>query len=180
MALLSQSLYYRSLSFSIIYARTCPTPPHLVRARLYTGQGIWPTRTDTHQKALLSASPACGCYIAPTRPRPSTTCKITFNQRGMVPCLWASSHSILSQLRQHTILQKKVGTMPVYFFYLFATLQHTIAGALAECFSPQQVDAMVCWVLPWWGISFGYFRNFRLVECFAYFLWYEKYTAGNQ
>ena len=94
-------------SYRVEGNRQTPNVPHLVRARLQTGQVAWPTRTDTHQKALLSASPACGCYIAPTRPRPSTTCKITFNQRGMVPCLWASSHSILSQLDQHITLNRR-------------------------------------------------------------------------
>jgi hypothetical protein len=55
----------------------------------------------------------------------------------MVPWLWASFPSILTQLRQHTTHQKKVGTMPFPVFHLFAAHQHTIAGAFAERLSPQ-------------------------------------------
>jgi hypothetical protein len=53
--------------------------------------------------------------------------KPTLNQRGMVPFSSASLHPILAQLRQHTILQKKVGTMPVRFFFLSLSLQYAIA-----------------------------------------------------
>jgi hypothetical protein len=36
-----------------------------------------------------------------------------------------------------------------FFFYLFASLRYTIAGAFAECFSLQKADAMVCRVSTW-------------------------------
>jgi len=48
------------------------------------------------------------------------------------------------QLYQHNQLQLMGGTMPFSFQKIKPSLWHTIAGAFAECLSPQKADAMVC------------------------------------